>query len=101
MIEVSFGDIIEKNVDVINKIIKKYSLIPHPEGGYFTETYRSDCIVKLGDERLSRSASTAIYFLICPGNCSRLHRIKSDESKQSKSYEPYDVTINFFSTFSN
>lgn len=46
--------------------IKKLKLKPHPEGGYYRETYRS-------------KASTAIYYLLEKGDCSKLHRIKQDE----------------------
>ena len=64
-------------------LIKKFDLKKHPEGGYFTESYRSSEIISrnalpsryTGD----RSFSTAIYFLLPPGTVSRLHRIASDE----------------------
>ena len=63
-------------------IVQKYKLTPHPEGGYFKETFRSDVQVEMKNEEgvmISRTASTAIYFLMTPGNVSRFHRIKSDE----------------------
>ena len=66
----------------VQDLIDRYKLQDHPEGGYYVETFRSDVEVRtgLGDGQLvSRKASTAIFFLICPGNVSRLHRIKSDE----------------------
>lgn len=50
---------------------------PHPEGGFYAETFRSDVTVQT--EKGPRSASTAIYFLMSPGNISRLHKIVSDE----------------------
>ena len=53
--------------------IEKLGLIPHPEGGFYKETYRSSAHVG------NRSVQTAIYFLITSNNISRLHRIKSDE----------------------
>ncbi len=63
--------------------IEKLHLQPHPEGGYFAETYRStETVVQahlparyVGD----RSFSTAIYFLVKGGQFSSLHRIESDE----------------------
>jgi predicted cupin superfamily sugar epimerase len=63
--------------------IQKLNLQPHPEGGFFAETYRSNESIKgmhlpqryTGD----RSFSTALYFLIAVGNFSALHRIQSDE----------------------
>lgn len=58
-------------------LIKRYGMLPHPEGGYYAETFRSQ--VNVQTEKGPRSASTAIYFLMSPGNISRLHRIVSDE----------------------
>lgn len=62
--------------------ISKLSLIRHPEGGYYRETYRSSELIRTGlPSRYCgpRAFSTAIYFLL-PGNeVSRFHRIKSDE----------------------
>ena len=52
-------------------------LQPHPEGGYYLETYRSG--VKLSTPRGERSASTAIVFLVTEDSLSRLHRLSSDE----------------------
>jgi predicted cupin superfamily sugar epimerase len=58
-------------------LIKKYHMNPHPEGGYFVETYRSP--LKIQTEFGERSASTAIYFLITEENISHFHRLRSDE----------------------
>lgn len=58
-------------------------LAPHPEGGWFAESYRSaETLPAAGlPPRFGapRSASTAIYFLLPAGARSLLHRIKSDE----------------------
>jgi len=65
------------------QIIEKYRLLPHPEGGWYKETYRSE--EKIPAEALpkqfggSRSFATAIYFLMEAQNFSAFHRIKSDE----------------------
>ena len=58
--------------------INKLEMLPHPEGGYYKETYRSEeqTINKEGNKR---NTSTAIYFLLENNNISRFHRIKSDE----------------------
>lgn len=61
----------------VERIIQSLNMILHPEGGYYVETYRSD--ENFGTTRGSRSSSTAIYFLLGPGDRSHLHRIKSDE----------------------
>ena len=60
-----------------DSLITKYNMQPHPEGGFYVETFRSSTSVDT--EKGPRSASTAIYFLMCDGNISRLHRIVSDE----------------------
>ena len=67
----------------INKIIDRLKLEPHPEGGYFKETYRSlgeiDEVNLSPDYEGNRSYSTCIYFLLTSDNFSALHRIKQDE----------------------
>ena len=63
--------------------IDKLKLTPHPEGGYYRQTYRSD--LTLACEALPpgftgpRPASTAIYFLLEGENFSAFHRLRSDE----------------------
>lgn len=62
--------------------IKHLHLQPHPEGGFFKETYRSPGIIpmqSLPDFTGDRHYSTAIYFLLQQGDFSAFHRIKSDE----------------------
>lgn len=62
--------------------INNLQLKPHPEGGYYAETYRSkgnipaDALEAFNGER---SYSTAIYYLLEQGDFSAFHRIKSDE----------------------
>jgi predicted cupin superfamily sugar epimerase len=65
------------------QLIQQYDLQPHPEGGWYKETYRSGEYIS-GDalpERFAgnRAFSTAIYFLLEQGNFSAFHKIKSDE----------------------
>jgi predicted cupin superfamily sugar epimerase len=64
-------------------IVKALDLQPHPEGGYFRETYRaSEAIPIAGLDRRyggARATSTAIYYLLEAGQRSALHRLKSDE----------------------
>jgi uncharacterized protein len=65
------------------QIIKLLGLKPHPEGGFFRETYRSEEGIPL--EGLPegypgpRNFSTAIYYLLTPGTCSKMHRLATDE----------------------
>ena len=64
-------------------LVEQFKLLPHPEGGYFKETYRStEHFPKTSlPERFNgdRHFSTAIYFLLKQGNFSAFHRIQSDE----------------------
>lgn len=63
--------------------VEKYRMQPHPEGGYFVETYRSSD--RIGQDALpkrfngDRHFGTAIYFLLESHHFSALHRIHSDE----------------------
>ena len=63
--------------------IKKLNLNKHPEGGWFTEIYRSEEIAlkqALPDGFSGeRNFSTSIYYLLEGGDFSAFHRIKSDE----------------------
>ncbi len=63
--------------------VKQLQLQPHPEGGYFKETYR--CKENITAASLparfteDHSFSTAIYYLLDAPNFSAFHRIKQDE----------------------
>ena len=63
--------------------IERLKLTPHPEGGFFRETYR--CAEKISRRHLpdrftgDRVFSTAIYFLLRGEEFSALHRIRQDE----------------------
>ena len=63
--------------------INHLKLQPHPEGGFYKETYRSGESIGADalPERFSggRSFSTAIFYLLQQGDYSVFHRIKSDE----------------------
>jgi predicted cupin superfamily sugar epimerase len=62
-------------------LVEQLGLVPHPEGGFFRETYRDALTLSGLPTRFSgpRSASTAIYYLLERGDMSALHRIASDE----------------------
>jgi hypothetical protein len=62
----------------IPEIIRRLGLLPHPEGGYYRETFRSPLLLDLPDGR-RRPASTAIHFLLPPGGWSGWHRVAADE----------------------
>jgi predicted cupin superfamily sugar epimerase len=64
-------------------LIDTLGLEPHPEGGYYRETWRSS--VRLPGTALpadyvgDRRAGTAIYYLLTPDGFSAFHRVASDE----------------------
>ena len=66
--------------DEIAAIVARLGLAPHPEGGFFAETYRADETIE-GIPRYgaARAVSTAIYFLVTAQSPSRMHRVRSDE----------------------
>jgi predicted cupin superfamily sugar epimerase len=59
--------------------IAQLKMIPHPEGGYYCETFRSPHQADFMGFEGPRSYATSIYFLLKEGQTSALHRIKSDE----------------------
>src|SRR4051794_11947615 len=54
-------------------------LAPHPEGGWYRETWRVPVTVEPSGYEGPRAAATGIYFLLPPGEESRWHRVRSDE----------------------
>ena len=54
-------------------------LEPHPEGGWFRETWRSEVEFEPEGYGGSRAGATAIYFLLGPGEESGWHRVRSAE----------------------
>lgn len=70
-------------MDSLDALIKKLELQPHPEGGYYKETYRSqDIITKDALPEIfngNRNHSTGIYYLLEDKDFSAFHRINQDE----------------------
>ncbi len=54
-------------------------LAPHPEGGWFRETWRAAVTLTPPGYSGDRATATAIYFLLNPGERSRWHVVRSDE----------------------
>ncbi len=61
------------------QVIESLGLRPHPEGGFYAETFRSEALPFEMPGRGPRSASTAIYFLLRAEEFSALHVVLSDE----------------------
>jgi uncharacterized protein len=77
--------------------IDRLQLIPHPEGGYYRQTYRA--VLTLEEAALppefggSRSLATAIYFLLEGTDFSAFHRLRSDEMWHSYAGGPLVVHV--------
>ncbi|MFB9311721.1 cupin domain-containing protein [Nocardioides plantarum] len=59
-------------------LAERLDLEPHPEGGWYRQTWRSPVEVTLPDGRV-RPTATAIHFLLVAGEASAWHRVRSDE----------------------
>ncbi len=59
-------------------MVRRLGLRPHPEGGFYGETFRSPLRLTLPDGRV-RSASTAIHYVLPPDAWSTWHRVHADE----------------------
>jgi hypothetical protein len=68
-----------------DRLIELLELKPHPEGGYFRETFR--------DVGEGRARSTAIYFLLKGGEVSRWHRIDAAEVWHFYRGAPLEIMI--------
>jgi predicted cupin superfamily sugar epimerase len=66
--------------EAARRIIERFGLTPHPEGGFYREVYRSGLAVthaaipKGIDGR--RAAGTFIYFMLVEGQISAFHRVR-------------------------
>ncbi|MBK5269446.1 MAG: cupin domain-containing protein [Bacteroidia bacterium] len=79
------------------QLILQFHLQPHPEGGWYKETYKSNEAIAAGalPKRFEgdRVFSTAIYFLLEQGDFSAFHRIKSDECWHFYSGDPLLIYV--------
>ena len=67
-------------------LIAQLKLQPHPEGGYFRETFRDE-------SNSGRAHSTAIYFLLKAGEVSRWHRVDAAEAWHFYRGAPLELRI--------
>jgi len=61
------------------RLAEQFDLQPHPEGGWYRQTFRSATTINPEGYAGERAAATAIYFLLHPGEESAWHVVKSDE----------------------
>lgn len=59
-------------------LAEQFDLQPHPEGGWYRQTWASPVNVTLPDGRV-RPTATLIHFLLPAGESSAWHRVRSDE----------------------
>ena len=64
--------------------VRAFVLTPHPEGGWFRETFRSPerVLAAALPARFpgERCLATSILYLLAAGQCSRFHRLRADET---------------------
>jgi predicted cupin superfamily sugar epimerase len=81
----------------MDRLVTDLGLAPHPEGGFFRETYRSSADLRDDAARLGyagpRAASTAIYFLLPGSSFSAFHRIRSDEAWHFYEGAPVEIPV--------
>ena len=78
------------------QIVNQLEMLPHPEGGYYKEEYRSKDIIPnaaLPQFSGDRNFCTSIYFLLTSDNFSGFHRIKQDEIWHFYSGSPLAVHV--------
>ena len=68
-------------------MIAALSLHPHPEGGWYAETWRDT------PADGTRGAGTAIYFLLRPGERSHWHRVDAAETWHHYDGGPLELAI--------
>ena len=71
-------------VDTAERLIERFALEPHPEGGYYREVYRGRLSLRHPEippgEPAERATGTLIYYLLLEGQFSAFHRVRgSDE----------------------
>jgi predicted cupin superfamily sugar epimerase len=81
-------------MDRARELIERLGLIPHPERGFYVETYRAPLAVGGLPHGGARASSTAIYFLVTRDQpTTYLHRLKSDEVFHLYEAGPLEVLL--------
>jgi hypothetical protein len=75
------------------QLIETLGLQPHPEGGFYVETFRAGLQIDSGAHPAPRSASTAIYFLLRREDFSAFHRVRSDELWHHYAGDPLELYL--------
>jgi len=69
------------------ELIRTHQLVPHPEGGWYRETWRA----KAGPGE--RAAASAVFYVMQPGEESHWNRVDADEIWLWHGGDPIDVSI--------
>ncbi len=76
----------------VAEIVARLGMQPHPERGYYVETFRARAVVTAPANGAARAAGTAIYFLVTRAQpTTYLHRLLSDEIFHLYEGGPLDV----------
>jgi uncharacterized protein len=78
---------------VMQNLIDKYKLVPHPEGGYYAVVYESKQSVESPVVNKIRKAVTHIYFLLLKGQVSLFHKVAHDEIWNFYQGDPLKLVI--------
>jgi uncharacterized protein len=70
-----------------------WGLEPHPEGGFYRETFRSRVSVQLPGWPGERALATAIIYLLAAGERSAAHRVRGDELWLWQGGAPMELTV--------
>jgi len=65
-------------MNIVDEIIKKLEMIPHPEGGHYKESYRNNYI-------------SLIYYILKRGEKSHWHKLKKNEILHFYNGDPLKV----------
>lgn len=71
-----------------DEVVGLLNMQPHPEGGFYVETFRDDVTDENG-----RAASTLIYFLLPKGVISRWHKVDAVETWHWYAGAPLELSI--------
>ena len=71
-----------------DEVVRLLGLAPHPEGGFYRETYRDPRTDAQG-----RSVSSLIYFLLGTGDVSAWHRVDAAEVWHWHAGAPLSLTV--------
>ncbi|MCH2140578.1 MAG: cupin domain-containing protein [Phycisphaerales bacterium] len=75
-------------MDTVEQVVTRLALQPHPEGGFYRETWRSEATLPSG-----RALATGILFLLPGGDPSRWHRTDGEEIWIYQGGDPLTLSV--------